>query len=467
VRAAVYARQSKDRLQGIAAQIADCAALCGLRGWEVTVKITDNDVSASDGKKRPGYEHLLRMVERREIDVIVVSHIDRLLRSMVDLEMLINLIQKHDVGLVTVIGDLDLSHDMGRLLGRILAAVARGEVERKSARQKRGEWQRAEQGKARRGTPQPFGWLPDRITADPAEASAVMDGCRAILAGATLLSVAREWDRRGLRPHQAPYGPLRKNAWTRTSVKEILANPRVAGIGVYKGAEVATGEWETLVPEEMWRPVAEIIRTPRFSRTARGLSLLGGLAYCRCGNYVTGGSSCAGHPSYRCNLETRDYRPGPHVNLKRDGPDAAVTALVIARLSRPDAIHLLTPQDEGDVTALRDEELVLRARLATLSHLYIDGKISEADLTGGRARGEERLTAIAGALAGLGRESVLAPIIMAEDPESIWETLTLDRRRAVVDTLMTVTLHPSGRGARRFDPDKVLPAGRGIVWKQP
>lgn len=35
-----------------------------------------------------------------------------------------------------------------------------------------------------------------------------------------------------------------------------------------------------------------------------------------------------------------------------------------------------------------------------------------------------------------------------------------DRCRAVVDALMSVTLHPPGPGARKFDPDTV-----GIEWR--
>jgi hypothetical protein len=38
----------------------------------------------------------------------------------------------------------------------------------------------------------------------------------------------------------------------------------------------------------------------------------------------------------------------------------------------------------------------------------------------------------------------------------VWEGLGDDRRRAVVDALMVVTLNPAGRGARVFDPDKVI-----------
>jgi hypothetical protein len=278
--------------------------------------------------------------------------------------------------------------------------------------------------------------------------------------------VARDWERRGLRPHQAPYGPLREYPWTRSSVREILANPRVAGISAYKGIEQGRGQWEPLLAEETWRAVTEILRNPRWRRPTQGVSsLLGGIAFCRCGNYVTGSSSANGLPAYRCNLETRNYRPGPHVAIKRDEVDKYISMAVVGALAAPDAIHLLTPHVEGDVTALIDEEAVLRNRLARLGALFAEGQISETDLTGGRERGELRLAEIAGQLAELGRESVLAPLVTAENVAAKWEGLGLDLKRAVVDALMTVTLYPSGRGARRFDPGKVLPPGQGIKWK--
>lgn len=471
-RAAAYQRISEIAWagddHGVRNQLSDQRKAAQARGYEIVLEKHDNDISALSGRHRPGYEAVMDAAEAGEIDVILVFQLSRFWRNRVERAQGIEILRKAGISVIATRGpSLDMTTAYGRAMAGLLGEFDTMESEVKGERQQLANRAAAVAGRARKGTPRPFGWQADRITADPAEAAAVLDGCRAILAGETLLSIAREWDRRGLRPHQVPYGPLRKNAWTRTSVKEILANPRVAGISVYLGKEVATGEWEPLVPEEMWRAAAEIIRTPRFNCWApRGASLLGGIAFCRCGNYVTGGRSANGLPAYRCNLETRDYRPGPHVNLKRDGPDAAIAAAVIDRLSRPDAVHLLTPQAEGDVTALRDEELILRARLATLGQLFMDGKISDADLTGGRARGEERLAQIAAELADLGRESVLAPIVMAEDPASIWEGLTLERKRAVVGALMTVTLYPSGSGARRFDPGKVLPPGKGIVWKQ-
>jgi DNA invertase Pin-like site-specific DNA recombinase len=52
--------------------------------------------------------------------------------------------ERAGVKLATVSSDLDLSTDTGRLVGRILASVARAEVERKGARQRRAYQQAAE-----------------------------------------------------------------------------------------------------------------------------------------------------------------------------------------------------------------------------------------------------------------------------------------------------------------------------------
>ncbi len=48
----------------------------------------------------------------------------------------------------------------------------------------------------------------------------------------------------------------------------------------------------------------------------------------------------------------------------------------------------------------------------------------------------------------------------APDVRAVWESLSLSRRRAVVDTLMTVTLNRTRQGARTFDPESVH-----IEWK--
>ena len=324
------------------------------------------------------------MIEAGEVDVVVVSHIDRLLRKLSDLEKLIDLALAAGVTIAAVTGDIDLSNDAGRLVGRMLAVIARGEMERKSARQKRANRQAAEDGKARKATPRPFGWLPDRVTMHPEEGPAVADACRALLAGGTVSGIAREWDRRGLRPPQAPYGPLPEHPWSRVSVTTILGNPRIAGISVYKTAEVGRGEWQALVTEETFRAVGQVLADPARKHSQGVRTMLGGMAACQCGNHVTGSLNQLAQRIYRCNPQTRNGKPGPHATIRCEPVDEIVGALAVGRLSKDDAVDLLAPKAKADTKALHGEANAIRTRLRRLGPNYALGHITEDDMIAGR-----------------------------------------------------------------------------------
>lgn len=51
--------------------------------------------------------------------------------------------------------------------------------------------------------------------------------------------------------------------------------------------------------------------------------------------------------------------------------------------------------------------------------------------------------------------SPLAGVVDAVDPAAVWAGLGIGRRRAVLDTLMTVTVRPALRSGSRFDPAAV------------
>ena len=92
-------------------------------------------------------QKMLAAVEQGDAEVIVAWHVDRLTRKLTDSRHLIELATRTGVRIATVTGDLDLTTDAGRLVGRILASVARGEVERKGTRQKPAQQQAAQQGR--------------------------------------------------------------------------------------------------------------------------------------------------------------------------------------------------------------------------------------------------------------------------------------------------------------------------------
>lgn len=452
MRAAVYARQSLDRTgEGAAVerQIADCQRVADQRGWSIVETITDNDMSASTGKPRPGYQRLLNLMRGRSVDAIVVWHVDRLTRRLIDLEEVITICEATGVRLATVTGDLDLSTDTGRMMARILASVARGEVERKGVRQRRANEQRANAG-SMGWTRRPFGY--DRrdgeIFVVEDEAKALERAAELVLAGDTLAAGVRLLDGQGL-------ATTAGKPWNVTSLRRALLNPRYAGRVTYNGADVTEGTWPVILPADVQERLGEKLRDVQ-RRVQQGTTpkfLLSGLARCgrRDGVMFATPMKNRGTPymGYRC--------VACYLSRRLDLVDELVEAVIVARLSKPDAAALFL--EDEDVPALRAECAELRGRRDDLAGLLADGLLS-ASAVRERSQGltkrindlEDRISRVLG-------ESPITALADAEDVQAAWDAMPLRDRKQVVALLMTVTILPAGKG-QRFNPDQVR-----IEWR--
>jgi hypothetical protein len=191
--------------------------------------------------------------------------------------------------------------------------------------------------------------------------------------------------------------------------------------------------------------------------------LLSGLALCGvCGEPVRSSVAVWGDrrlPSYVC--------PANHVRRNAAELDDLVEAVVVERLSRPDAAELLAPDQTGDVAALHAQDAGLRARLDELGRLFGDGVIDALQLASGTASIRTQREDITASLAAASRGSVLAGVADAADPAEVWEGLDLSRRRAIVDVLLEVTILRAKRGgARRKGETTFDPASVAIEWKR-
>jgi site-specific DNA recombinase len=134
--------------------------------------------------------------------------------------------------------------------------------------------------------------------------------------------------------------------------------------------------------------------------------------------------------------------------------------VVVARPSRPDAADLCTPADAPERVAAVAEADQLRARLDEAADQYADGLIDGRMLERITARLRPALTEAEARARVVDSAPLLDGLVGAPDVRAVWNGLSLSRRRAVVDTLMTVTLNRTRQGARVFDPEAVH-----IGWK--
>lgn len=160
LRAALYARISQDdagQQRGVDRQLDDARQLAEARGWDVVAEYADNDISAYTGKRRPGYNDLMRGAAAGEFDRIVVYMTSRLTRNRRERAELIDTLGNRGISVAAVSGpELDLSSASGRLIGEVLGAFDTAESAIKGERVARAAQQRAEEGRANGRCP--YGW---------------------------------------------------------------------------------------------------------------------------------------------------------------------------------------------------------------------------------------------------------------------------------------------------------------------
>jgi site-specific DNA recombinase len=78
---------------------------------------------------RPGLQRLVFLVETRQVEVIMISKLDRLTRSVSDLDKLVRLFDEAGVALVSLQESFNATTATGRLMMNQLASVSQWERE--------------------------------------------------------------------------------------------------------------------------------------------------------------------------------------------------------------------------------------------------------------------------------------------------------------------------------------------------
>jgi DNA invertase Pin-like site-specific DNA recombinase len=461
-RAAIYLRISLDQTgEGLAIdrQKKDCEAIAQLKGWEVVRTYSDNSISASKKNvKRPGYDQMLEDLQAGDFDAVICYDLDRLTRQPRQLEDWIDLAQDRDIALVTANGEADLSNDNGRMFARIKATVARQEVERKGDRQARALRQRAERGGLPKGT---------RLTGYGVNGEVIEEEAKTVrlifdrfAAGETLKGLSRELNEAGITTRQG-------KAWDSSTLHGILKNARYCGRSTYRelvrtpeGKKIyvrkdtgVKGNWQPLISESQFDLVQSRLNDPnrKTNRAGTERKHLGSGLF-RCG--VCGGKLRTSSNRYWCPV-------GGHVLRGRENVDSFVLKVITARLSQPDALQAFKRDDNELQKDIESRSKELLERLEVIENDYDDGIIDGLRYQAAAAKVNELLTALDVERARIVGGNALSSVLSGGNPADSFLSASLSVQRAIIDSLLSVTLLSWPRGKKGFDADSVLIEWRG------
>ncbi len=451
----MYARISSDKAGGglgVDRQLADCRELAARLGWTIVGEYTDNDVSAYSGKPRPGYKALVADLEAGEGAGVLAWHTDRLHRSPTELESFVDLCERRGIVTHTVTaGPLDLSTPSGRMIARQLGVVARYEVEHAVERMQRAKKQAAGKGEWLGGR-RPYGWTTSGEVIED-EAAVIRESAELLLTGASLRAVTQAARVRGACTSTG-------GAWTPTELSRVLRRPRNAGLVRHRGAVLdgVQATWPPILDETTWRAVDHLLGDPARRTNAGAPPRWLGSGLYRCGlcedgttvrvTHSTSGGF-AGHPAYAC-------RERKHLTRSQSHVDEVVTEVIAARLSQPDAMHMLdVHEDVADFEQQASHARAAQERLEQLGEEFGAGRISLAALQAGTEAARRIVDSHHAAVAARRTDSALATVLSEGDPGAAWRTLVADSRespaslglaRAVLSALAIVTLLPTTKG---------------------
>lgn len=460
----LYARasQARDaRSTSVADQLAYLRKWAQREGWPIVGEHADPNVSASSfarGKRRAGWEKVCSAIESGVAKGILTWTFNRNTRDRLAYAELADLCEATGslLGYGGRLRDfrdaddgfgLDMDAAMAVRDSRVTSKNVRLAVESRAAR-----------GKPHSQLPDGYRRVFDSRTGvvvgyeiDPARAKIIREIVRRLLEGEPANAIANDLNRRGLKTSGGC-------VWRAANLAKLVRRPAYAGLRVHHGEVIDGVEtvWPAIIkPAQHYRLLA-MFRSPerdKFRNSTHVKHLGTGLFRCgRCDGRMRVHYTRQGATTYGC-------RDCYGVSRMQIPVDEYVVAVVIERLSRPDALDALRGDDPAVREDARAEVEKLRAEMIDARAALKVGRLAPLDMAAFREGWQPRMAKAEAAAKPPALPEVVEEMAGA-DAAARWDAATIAAKRLVVDTLITVTILPMGVGGRPFDPDTVR-----IDWK--
>ena len=142
-------------------------AMCEYKGYEIYKVYKDAGISAKTGNYRPAFEELKEDIKNKKVNTIVVLKLDRLTRSVYDMENIMKFLDENNAYLDCANDDINTTNANGRMVARLLTTVSQNEIERTSERTKIGLSGAIKEGNIPHRAPFGYKRLNKKLVPDP------------------------------------------------------------------------------------------------------------------------------------------------------------------------------------------------------------------------------------------------------------------------------------------------------------
>lgn len=327
---AIYVRVSTEQQAeegySIEAQLEKLRLYCQAKDWIIIDEYVDGGFSGAS-VERPALQRLIKDVQNKKMDVVMVYKLDRLSRDQKDTLYLIeDVFQPNGVKFISMQESFDTTTPIGMVMVGLLAVFAQFDRANIKERMKLGKDQRAKAGYHHGGiTPIGYDYIPqsNQLTINEYEAMQVRLVYDLFLQGESFEHIRKILN--------ASYTTRYGNTYEKTrTIRRMLQNPMYIGKITSKG-KVYDGVHEPIISEEVFNK-AQVLYAKALERESistkpkpyKASTLLGGLLYCgNCGSKYGGNSFRSVYKgkkrcslTYSCYGRSKDKYMGKDFNCK-------------------------------------------------------------------------------------------------------------------------------------------------------
>lgn len=269
---------------------------------EIAEFYCDAGISAKD-TNRPAFQKMMDDVRSQKINMILITELSRLTRSIRDFANLVEMLDELECQIYSLKDQFDSSTAVGSFSMFLMANLAQFERKQIGERISANFLSRAKRGLYNGGSV-PLGYRVSgkqdgRLEVIPSEAETVREIFKTFLAEGTLSSATKALNKRKvqLTRRKEGGGQPRTGVVMIEGLYKLLTNPVYIGLKTYKekGKEHSVkAQWEPIINEDIFNRVGEILKNNRSRKKSSPLRwpyLLSGKLYCQCGHRLSGKSA--------------------------------------------------------------------------------------------------------------------------------------------------------------------------------